>query len=168
MAWSITGPFLRGSGVNYDVRKAQPYWAYDRMEFEVPLGKNGDNFDRFLVRMAEMEQSMRIAEQGLEGLPSGSIQVDWEGKARIVGNEHPTQKPLELFARPIRKHTKPGDLCFEPFSGSGSQIIAAAKEGRRCYAIEIEPAFVDVARRRWTKFARSAGVDPGPGALEDE
>ena len=81
VAWGITGPFLRGSGVNYDVRKAQPYWAYDRMQFEVPLGKNGDNFDRFLVRMAEMEQSMRIAEQGLEGLPGGSIQVDWEGKA---------------------------------------------------------------------------------------
>lgn len=94
-------------------------------------------------------------------------EVDWEGKARIVGNQHPTQKPLELFARPIRKHTKPGDLCFEPFSGSGSQLIAAAKEGRRCYAIEIEPAFVDVARRRWTQFARSAGIDPGSGALEN-
>jgi NADH-quinone oxidoreductase subunit D len=81
VAWGITGPLLRAAGVNYDVRKAQPYWAYDRMQFEVPLGKNGDNFDRFLVRMAEMEQSMRIAEQGLEGLPGGSIQVDWEGKA---------------------------------------------------------------------------------------
>jgi DNA modification methylase len=92
--------------------------------------------------------------------------VDWEGKARFTGS-HPTTKPVELFARPIRKHTRPGDLCFEPFSGSGSQLIAAAKEGRRCYAIEIEPAFVDVARRRWTKFARSAGIDPGPGALED-
>ena len=81
VAWGITGPLLRAAGVNYDLRKAQPYWAYDRMQFEVPLGKNGDNFDRFLVRMAEMEQSMRIAEQGLEGLPGGSIQVDWEGKA---------------------------------------------------------------------------------------
>src|SRR4029453_9432898 len=81
VAWGITGPLLRASGVNYDVRRAQPYWAYDRMQFEVPLGKNGDNFDRFLVRMAEMEQAMRIAELGLEGLPGGSIQVDWEGKA---------------------------------------------------------------------------------------
>ena len=51
------------------------------MEFEVPLGKNGDNYDRYLVRMAEMEQAMRIAEQGLEGIPGGSIQVDWEGRA---------------------------------------------------------------------------------------
>ena len=81
IAWGITGPLLRAAGVNYDLRKAQPYWAYGRIPFEVPLGKNGDNFDRYLVRMGEMEQSMRIAEQALEGLPGGSIQVDWEGKA---------------------------------------------------------------------------------------
>src|SRR5215831_15697167 len=60
IAWGITGPLLRAAGVGYDVRRAQPYWAYDRVEFEVPVGKNGDNFDRYLVRMAEMEQSMRI------------------------------------------------------------------------------------------------------------
>src|SRR5688572_28954411 len=81
IAWGITSPLLRAAGVNYDLRKAQPYWAYGRIPFEVPLGKNGDNFDRYLVRMGEMEQSMRIAEQALEGLPGGSIQVDWEGKA---------------------------------------------------------------------------------------
>jgi len=92
-------------------------------------------------------------------------EVDWEGKARVA-TEHPTSKPVELFARPIRKHTKPGDICFEPFCGSGSQLVAAAKEGRRSRAIEIEPAFCDVIRRRWTKFALSAGVEPGPGALE--
>ena len=45
------------------------------------------------------------------------------GKSRIVGNEHPTQKPVEIFARPMRRHTKTNDICFEPFSGSGSQII---------------------------------------------
>ena len=79
---------------------------------------------------------------------------------------HPTQKPLEIFERPISYHTKTGDLIYEPFSGSGSQLIAAAKLGRRCYAMELEPAFVDVARIRWTSWARSAGLDPGPGALE--
>jgi DNA modification methylase len=93
-------------------------------------------------------------------------EVDWEGKARVVGNEHPTQKPLELFARPMRVHTKRGDLVLEPFGGSGSQLVAAAKEGRRCHAMEISPAFCDVIRRRWTGYARSAGIDPGAGALE--
>ena len=81
IAWGITGPLLRAAGVPLDLRKTQPYWAYGRIPFEVALGKNGDNFDRFLVRMQEMEQSMRIAEQALDGLPGGAIQVDWEGKA---------------------------------------------------------------------------------------
>ena len=76
-------------------------------------------------------------------------EVDWQGAQRIVGNEHPTQKPTELFARPMRKHTKPGDVCLEPFSGSGSQLIAAEQLGRRCRAIELEPAYVDVAIRRF-------------------
>jgi len=80
IAWGITGPLLRAAGVPYDVRRAQPYWAYDRVEFEIPLGKNGDNFDRYLVRMAEMEQSMRIAEQALATIPGGAINVDFQGK----------------------------------------------------------------------------------------
>ena len=79
-------------------------------------------------------------------------EIDWEGKARIVGNEHPTQKPVEIFARPMRKHTRPGAVCFEPFSGSGSQIIAAERESRRCRAMELEPRFVDVAVSRWESF----------------
>jgi len=81
VAWGITGPLLRAAGVPYDVRRAQPYWAYDRLQFEIPVGRRGDNFDRYLVRMAEMEQAMRIAEQALEGLPGGPVQVDFEGRA---------------------------------------------------------------------------------------
>ena len=80
IAWAITGPLLRAAGVPFDVRRAQPYWAYDRVEFEIPLGNNGDNFDRCLVRMAEMEQSMRIVEQALAGMPGGAINVDHQGK----------------------------------------------------------------------------------------
>jgi DNA modification methylase len=78
-------------------------------------------------------------------------ECDWDGKARIVGNEHPTEKPVELFVRPIKKHTRVGDVVFEPFSGSGSQLIAAERTGRKCRAIEISPPFVDVAIRRWQK-----------------
>lgn len=78
-------------------------------------------------------------------------EIDWEGKARFTG-DHPTTKPVEIFARPMRKHTKRGDIVFEPFSGSGSQIIAAEREGRRCRAIELEPTFVDCAVARWETF----------------
>jgi NADH-quinone oxidoreductase subunit D len=80
IAYAITGPLLRAVGVAYDVRKAQPHWAYDRVEFEVPTQRDGDNYARYLVRMAEMEQSMRIAEQALAALPGGAINVDFEGR----------------------------------------------------------------------------------------
>jgi len=72
--------------------------------------------------------------------------------------DHPTCKPNRIFAIPMRMHTQPGDLCYEPFSGSGSQIIAAEQLGRRCYAIEIEPRFVDVAVTRWEKLTGQKAV----------
>jgi NADH-quinone oxidoreductase subunit D len=80
VAYAITGPLLRAVGVPYDVRRAQPYYAYDRLEFEIPTQKDGDNYSRYLVRMAEMEQSMRIAEQALAVIPGGPINVDFEGR----------------------------------------------------------------------------------------
>ncbi len=95
-------------------------------------------------------------------------EIDWGGKSRIIGNEHPTQKPVEIFARPMRKHTRPGDICFEPFSGSGSQIIAAEQLKRRCYAIELEPVFVDVAIRRWEALAGKQAVLEGTGERFDD
>lgn len=90
-------------------------------------------------------------------------EVDWEGKQRIVGNEHPTQKPVELFVRPMKKHTLPGAVVYEPFSGSGSQLIAAEQVRRRCRAMEISPPFVDVAIRRWEKATGKQAVLDGDG-----
>jgi len=84
-------------------------------------------------------------------------EVDWDGKARIQ-SDHPTSKPIELFARPMRKHTKVGDVVFEPFSGSGSQLVAAERERRRCRALELEPAYVDVAVRRWEQATDQQAV----------
>jgi NADH-quinone oxidoreductase subunit D len=80
LSYAFTGPMLRASGVPYDVRRAYPYFVYDQIDFEIPVGENGDNFDRYLVRMEEMQQSMRIAEQALEKIPAGAINVDLEGK----------------------------------------------------------------------------------------
>jgi NADH-quinone oxidoreductase subunit D len=73
ISYGITGPFLRASGVGFDVRKDCPYAVYDRLEFDVPVGTRGDNFDRFLVRMEEMEQSIRIVEQALRDIPRGPV-----------------------------------------------------------------------------------------------
>lgn len=74
--YSLTGPIARASGVNYDVRKAFPYSSYQDFSFEVPLGTKGDNYDRFQVRMLEIEQSLKICEQALANMPSGPISVD--------------------------------------------------------------------------------------------
>jgi len=76
VSWGLTGPLLRATGVPYDVRKAEPYLVYDRMDFEIPTGTTGDNYDRFMVRFAEMEQSMRIIDQALAQLPPGPILAD--------------------------------------------------------------------------------------------
>ena len=73
IALGVTGPVLRGSGVKWDVRKAQPYEAYDKVEFEVPIGENGDTYDRYIVRVQEMRQSVRIIRQSVERIAPGPI-----------------------------------------------------------------------------------------------
>ncbi|HKF72301.1 MAG TPA: NADH-quinone oxidoreductase subunit D [Stellaceae bacterium] len=74
--WGLTGPMLRASGVPWDLRKAQPYEAYGEMDFDIPIGKNGDCWDRYLVRMEEMRQSLRIMRQALDKMPSGPVVVN--------------------------------------------------------------------------------------------
>ncbi|MGE5109819.1 MAG: NADH-quinone oxidoreductase subunit D [Acidobacteriaceae bacterium] len=73
IALGVTGPVLRASGVRWDIRKAQPYSAYDKFDFEIPIGLNGDTYDRYIVRIQEMRQSVRIIRQAVEGLPAGPI-----------------------------------------------------------------------------------------------
>jgi len=96
--WGAVGPNLRASGVYYDVRKIEPYGAYDKVDFEIPMYKEGDAYARTLVRFEEMEQSMRILEQVIKQIPDGNILSDrffkqippvrlkkwWEGQRRVV------------------------------------------------------------------------------------
>jgi NADH-quinone oxidoreductase subunit D len=76
LAWAITGPMLRASGVSHDLRKARPYMGYEQYEFDVPVHSDGDTYARYLVRMEEMRQSLRIVEQALNKLPSGPVVSD--------------------------------------------------------------------------------------------
>jgi NADH-quinone oxidoreductase subunit D len=76
ISWAITGPCGRASGVDYDVRRDQPYLVYDKLDFKVPLGELGDTYDRFFVRMQEIEQSVRIIQQCVRDLPPGPVNVD--------------------------------------------------------------------------------------------
>ena len=72
----FTGPMLRASNVAWDLRKSQPYEVYDRMDFDIPVGKNGDCYDRYLIRIEEMRQSLRIMEQCLDQMPDGRIKLN--------------------------------------------------------------------------------------------
>ena len=75
-AWGFSGVMLRGSGVAWDLRKSQPYEVYDQLEFSVPVGKNGDCYDRYLCRMEEMRQSLAIIAQAIEKMPKGAVMID--------------------------------------------------------------------------------------------
>jgi NADH-quinone oxidoreductase subunit D len=109
----ITGPFLRATGTDYDVRKDCPYAVYDRLSFDVPVGTRGDNMDRYLVRMEEMEQSMRIVEAALREIPGGPVQVNPE-----TGRPIPAAEMVDL--------AKVGDIYA--ISG-GSAVACPTLEG---------------------------------------
>jgi NADH-quinone oxidoreductase subunit D len=96
IAYGITGPNLRGSGVEFDVRKAHPYLDYEKYEFDIPVGTKGDCYDRYLVRMEEMRQSVRILRQVLKDLPGGAINVA-EAKGLLPKKEKVLMKMEELI-----------------------------------------------------------------------
>jgi NADH-quinone oxidoreductase subunit D len=77
--WSLSGPMLRGSGVKRDLRKDEPYSGYENFDFEIALGKNGDAYDRYLLRLEEIRQSLRIIEQALNGMPEGPYRAHVSG-----------------------------------------------------------------------------------------
>lgn len=96
IAWGLSGPNLRGSGVEHDVRKANPYLDYHRYQFDIPVGTAGDCYDRYLVRMEEMRQSVRILRQAVAGLPGGPINVA-DAKQRLPRKERVLMGMEELI-----------------------------------------------------------------------
>ena len=107
---SISGPMLRASGVNYDIRKVDKYGIYDRFPFRVPLGERGDTFDRYMIRLLEMRESLKILEQTLRDIPHGPI-ID--PKAKIRGFR---PKPGEAYGR---IEAPKGELGFYLISDGG-------------------------------------------------
>jgi NADH-quinone oxidoreductase subunit D len=94
--YALTGPNLRGSGVDYDVRKAHPYLVYDQLRFDVPVGSVGDCYDRYLVRMEEMRQSVRLLHQCLDQLPGGPVNIP-DGKTVLPPKEKVLTRMEELI-----------------------------------------------------------------------
>lgn len=109
IAASLSGPMLRASGVAWDIRKADPYSIYPRFDFQIPVGENGDSYDRFLVRLAEMRQSLRILDRALRDIPGGPYKYD------VPLNIRPPEG--EVYAR---IESPKGELGYYVVSDGGS------------------------------------------------
>jgi NADH-quinone oxidoreductase subunit D len=102
--WGFTGPMLRGSGVAWDLRKAQPYECYEELDFDIPVGKNGDCFDRYLVRMEEMRQSHKLILQCLEKMPDGPVSAT---NNKVVPPKRPQMKnSMEALIHHFKLYTE--------------------------------------------------------------
>jgi NADH-quinone oxidoreductase subunit D len=101
IAWGVSGPVLRACGVPYDIRRAEPYSVYNKFDFDIATGSNGDNYDRFVVRLEEIRQSIRIIEQALDGLPEGEIKgkVNSRGELGVYLMSDGSEKPLRVKTR---------------------------------------------------------------------
>merc|ERR1712136_188820 len=119
--WGCSGVMLRSTGIKYDIRKAQPYDAYDLVDFDVPVGSHGDCYDRYLMRMAEMRQSLRIIEQFLNQMPAGDVRTD---DAKCVP---PSRAEMKTSMEALIHHFKLFTQGFQVPAGATYTAIEAPK-----------------------------------------
>lgn len=130
--YGVTGPMLRATGVNYDVRKAFPYSSYEKFDFNVPLGKKGDCFDRFNVRIEEIKESFKIIEQALNRLPDGPVNLEdpriiMRPKDEVYGSIEGMISQFEIvFGGP---KPPPGDVYFPCEGGNGEVGFYVVSDG---------------------------------------
>jgi NADH-quinone oxidoreductase subunit D len=143
IAYSLTGPILRSTGVNYDVRKAYPYLVYDQLDFQIPLGTRGDNYDRFVCRIQEMEQSMRIVEQALERLPVGPVWIDdptfvLPEKEKVYNSIEGLMHHFKIIMEGI--HVPAGDVYAAVEGANGELGFYLVSDGTgRPYRVRVRP-----------------------------
>jgi NADH-quinone oxidoreductase subunit D len=121
IAWGLSGPPLRGSGVDWDIRKNQPYSSYDKFDFKVPTRPEGDVYARYLVRLEEMRQSLRIVQQAMEGLPEGPI------KANAPHIVLPDRESMKTSIEALIYHFKIVAEGFHPPIGEVYQAIESPR-----------------------------------------
>lgn len=148
--YGLSGPNLRGSGVDFDIRKAHPYLVYDQVEFDVPIGSVGDCYDRYLVRMEEMRQSVRIIRQCLKNLPDGPVNVP-DGKVVLPPKQKVLTKMEELIHHFILVtqgiNAPPGEIYFGAENPKGELgFYIHSKGGGTPYRLKIRaPSFVNLS-----------------------
>jgi NADH-quinone oxidoreductase subunit D len=143
ISYGVTGPLLRATGIPYDVRKATPYLVYDRMEFEVPTGSRGDNYDRFMVRFAELRQSMRIVDQAMAQLPDGPIMATdprfiLPHKREVYGSIEGLMNHFKLVIE--GQKIPPGETFLSIEGGNGELGFYLVADGSgRPYRVRVRP-----------------------------
>ncbi|MCF4164568.1 NADH-quinone oxidoreductase subunit D [Zavarzinia compransoris] len=126
IAWGFTGPMLRGSGVAWDLRKSQPYDAYDKMDFDIPVGKNGDCYDRFVLRFYEMRESLKIIRQAIQQMPEGPVMTE-DGKVAP-----PKRGDMKRSMEALIHHFK---LYTEGFHVPAGEVYAAVEAPKGEFAV---------------------------------
>ena len=150
ISYGLTGPLLRASGVDYDVRKATPYSGYENFEFDVPLGEKGDNYDRFLVRFNEIEESLRIIDQAVNNLPDGPVRID---DARyVLPQKHEVYNTIEglmnHFKLIMEGAKVPAGEVYQPVEGANGEVgfyIVSDGSGRPYRCRVRPPCFLGMA-----------------------
>jgi NADH-quinone oxidoreductase subunit D len=143
VSYGLTGPLLRATGVNYDVRKAEPYLVYGLLDFSVPLGDRGDNLDRFMCRFNEIEQSMRIVEQALRLIPPGPVSVDDKRvtlpeKQKVYGSIEGLMNHFKLIIDGIQV---PEGETYQAVEGANGELgfYIVSDGGGRPYKLRVRP-----------------------------
>ncbi len=143
ISYGLSGPLLRAAGVPYDVRKAHPYLVYDRMEFEIPTGDRGDNYDRFNVRFQEMYQSKRIVEQALASIPEGPVtitdpRVVLPDKQKVYNSIEGLMNHFKLIMEGI--HVPAGEVYQAVEAANGELGFYVVSDGSgRPYRVRVRP-----------------------------
>ncbi len=143
ISYGLSGPLLRAAGVGYDVRKAHPYLVYDRMEFEVPTGDRGDNYDRFNVRFQEIYQSKRIIEQALATLPEGPVMITdpavvLPDKQKVYNSIEGLMNHFKLIMEGI--HVPAGEVYQAVEAANGELGFYVVSDGSgRPYRVRVRP-----------------------------
>ena len=141
--YSLTGPLLRATGVSYDVRKAFPYLVYNDLDFEVPVGTKGDNYDRFVCRIREIEQSMKIVEQALAKMPVGPVWIDdprfvLPEKEKVYGSIEGLMHHFKIIMEGIK--VPPGETYLAVEGGNGELgFYIVSDGGGRPYRVRVRP-----------------------------
>jgi NADH-quinone oxidoreductase subunit D len=143
ISYGLSGPLLRAAGVPYDVRKANPYLVYDRMDFEVPVGERGDNYDRFEVRFREMLEAKKIAEQAMKNMPGGPVaiadhRVTLPAKERVYNSIEGLMNHFKLIMEGIKV---PAGEVYHAVEGANGELgfYVVSDGSGRPYRVRIRP-----------------------------